>query len=155
MLSYLVQHISEYLSSHGTVIDVILRSDQSLVEEEEMREVLLSFAVSEEEGHPVATIHLVELADERCEVEVEVEFPVDHADSEAGSRLWKRAKEIVSEISFTEKCRYLEPEQPPQTGWMLDYHFILEQPGNAEEEQRLADTLRRFSADLGKLVRLD
>ncbi|KQL43851.1 hypothetical protein AN963_20480 [Brevibacillus choshinensis] len=154
MLQFMVEQLNEQLSLHGTIVDVILRSDQSLVEEEEIREVILTFTEAEDEGKPVATIHLFELAEENsCEVEVEVEYPGAQS-AELTSHLWEQAKRLVPEISLTEKRRFLEPKKPAQETRTLDFHFVVEQPLTEEELQQFTSTLERFSADLGKLVRM-
>ncbi|MDF2682460.1 MAG: hypothetical protein K0R47_3650 [Brevibacillus sp.] len=154
MLQFMVEHLNEHLSLHGTIVDVILRSDQSLVEEEEIREVILTFSDVEDDGKPVATIHLFELAEENsCEVEVEVEYR-GHMSAEQTSHLWEQAKRLVPEISLTEKRRFLEPEKPAQETRTLDYHFVVEQPLTEEAVQHFSSTLERFAADLGKLVRM-
>ncbi|QRG66053.1 hypothetical protein [Brevibacillus choshinensis] len=155
MLQFMVEQLNEQLSQHGTLIDVILRSDQSLVEEEEIREIILTFAGAEEEGKPVATIHLFELAEENsCEVEVEVEYAGARTAAHV-SQLWEHARMLIPEISLTEKRRYIEPDKPAQEVQVLDYHFVVQEPGTKEEAEAFADTLERFAADLGKLVRLD
>lgn len=154
MLQIMVEQLNEQLSLHGTIVDVILRSDQSLVEEEETREVILTFTEVEEEGKAVATIHLFEWAEETCcEIEVEVEYSGSPS-AEQTSQLWEEAKRLVPEISLTEKRRFLAPDKPAQETRILDFHFVVEQPLTEEEVQQFSSTLKRFAADLGKLVRL-
>jgi len=157
VLQYLVEQLNEHLSLHGTIMDVTLRSDQSLVEEEEIREVILSFAEAEAEGKPQATIHLFELGDgNSCEVEVEVEYGAcgEAEQTERTDSFWEQARALVPEISLTEKRRYVEPGLSAQAALMLDYHFVVAQPQTEAEQQRLTHALERFAADLGKLVRL-
>lgn len=155
MLSYLTEQINEYLSVHGVVVDVILRSEHSLVEEEEMREVEICFVEREEEGKPTATVHLVLLPnDSGCEVEVEVAYAGETLPPEAAERLWQQAREVVPEVSLTEKKRYLEPGKCVEASLVLDYHFVVEMPATEEEMAELSGLLQQFSADLGKLVRL-
>ncbi|MFD2369279.1 hypothetical protein ACFSO0_04700 [Brevibacillus sp. GCM10020057] len=149
MLQYMVEQLNEHLSAYGTILDVTLRSDQSLVEEAEVREVILTFADEETEGKPLATIHLFEL-EGSCEVEVEVQF----TGREDGGSLWLQAQAVVPEVAMTEKRRYVQPGQSAQSEVVLDYHFLAEQPQSEEEAQTLTRTLERFAADLGKLVRL-
>lgn len=158
MLQFLVEQLNEHLASHGTIVDVLLRSDQSLVEEQEIREVILTFAEEEQSeeqsGKPLATIHLFELEEaESCEVEVEVEFTGERT-AEGTRVMWEQARALIPKISLTEKKRYLEPGQSVQTAYILDYHFILESPKTEAEASQFARVLKQFSSDLGKLVRL-
>lgn len=154
VLQYLMEQFQEQLSRHGMIHDILLRSEQSLVEDEESREVTISFSKSEEEGEPAASIHLFLLPDEEsCEVEVEIAYP-GVSDAEQASRLWKQAREIVREASLTEKRRYLEPGKLGEATILLDYHFLLDQPATEEDAEELRQTMERFAADLGKLVRL-
>lgn len=149
MLQYMVEQLNEHLSLHGTIVDVTLRSDQSLVEEAEAREVILTFASEETAGKPLATIHLFEL-EGSCEVEVEVQF----AGLGEGGTLWQQAQALVPEVAMTEKRRYVQPGQSAQYDVVLDYHFLVDQPQSEDEAHALTGTLQRFAADLGKLVRL-
>jgi len=158
VLQFLVEQLNEHLASHGTIVDVLLRSDQSLVEEQEIREVILTFAEEEQSeeqsGKPLATIHLFELEEaESCEVEVEVEFTTERT-AEETRVMWEQARALIPKISLTEKKRFLEPGQPAQTAYILDYHFILESPKTEAEASQFARVLKQFSSDLGKLVRL-
>lgn len=154
MLQYITEQINESLSGHGLITDVVLRSERSLIEDEETREIALTFMEREAEGYPTATIHLFLLPDENsCEVEVEIESSLVPTDVEL-HRVWNQAREVVAEIALTEKRRYLEAGQQAEAAIILDYHFIVEMPQTEEEEAELSDRLRRFSADLGKLVRL-
>lgn len=154
MLQFMVEQLNEHLSSHGTIVDVLLRSDQSLVEEQEIREVILTFAEEEQSGKPLATIHLFELEEaESCEVEVEVEFTGERT-AEGTRVMWEQAKALIPKLSLTEKKRYLEPGQSAQTAYILDYHFVLKSPKTEAEASQFARVLKQFSSDLGKLVRL-
>jgi hypothetical protein len=154
VLQLMVEELNEHLSGHGMITDVILRSDQSLVEEEEQREVIISFAASEEEGAAVASIHLFLPADEEsCEVEVEVEYSGGREQAQI-SHLWAQARGIVPEVSLTEKSRYLEPGKKVESTLLLDYHFVIARPITEEEAGHFTSTLERFASDLGKLVRL-
>ncbi len=154
MIDVFLQHLDEHLSRHGVITDVLLRTEQSLADEEGSREVVLFFAASETElDKPVATIHLFPL-DERgtCELEVEIEFA--QKDESDFKPLWLAAQALVAEISLTEKKRYLAPGQIAESSVVLDYHFLLDLPETDEEEISFRQTLERFAEDLGKLIRL-
>lgn len=152
MLQFMVEKLGEHFSAHGMITDIVLRSDRSLVAEEELQEVIISFAASEEEHVPVASIHLFSLPDQAsCEVEVEVSYP-GVLGSDQSEQLWERARVMIPEISLTEKRRYLEPGKMAEAVIMLDYHFVVEQPITEDEELQLENVLERFSSDLGKLV---
>lgn len=154
MLQFMVEKLNEHLSSHGMITDIILRSDHSLLAEEELQEVILSFSASEEEGVPTASVHLFVLQDqESCEVEVEVTYPAK-LDKEQAERLWERARAMIPNISFSEKRRYLAPGELAESVIVLDYHFVVAQPATVDEEAQFVQTLEQFSADLGKLVSL-
>jgi hypothetical protein len=153
MLSYLTEQLTAFLSRHGVVVDVTLRSEHSLVEEEERQEVEIRFAEREEEGLPVAAVHLVMLPQESgCEVEAEIAFAAETVNADAAERLWKQAREIVPDISLTEKKRYREPGKCVEANLLLDFHFEVER--EAAGSVALEESLQRFSANLGKLVRL-
>ena len=152
MLQFMVEKLGEHLSAHGMITDIVLRSDRSLVAEEELQEIIISFAASEEEHVPVASIHLFSLPDQaNCEVEVEVSYP-GVLGSDQSEQLWERARVMIPEISLTEKRRYLEPGKMAEAVMILDYHFVVEQPITEDEELQLENVLERFSSDLGKLV---
>ena len=152
MLQFMVEKLGEQLAAHGMITDIVLRSDRSLVAEEELQEVIISFAASEEEHVPVASIHLFSLPDQAsCEVEVEVSYP-GVLGSDQSEQLWERARVMIPEISLTEKRRYLEPGKMAEAVMILDYHFVVEQPIAEDEELQLENVLKRFSSDLGKLV---
>jgi len=152
VLQFMLEKLGEHLSAHGMITDIVLRSDRSLVAEEELQEVIISFAASEEEQVPVASIHLFSLPDQAsCEVEVEVSYP-GVLGSDQSEQLWERARVMIPEISLTEKRRYLEPGKMAEAVMILDYHFVVEQPIAEDEELQLENVLERFSSDLGKLV---
>ncbi|GED72189.1 hypothetical protein BRE01_58910 [Brevibacillus reuszeri] len=154
MLQLMVERLGEHLAAHGMITDILLRSDRSLVADEESQEVILSFSIAEDENVPEASVHLFSLQDEgSCEVEVEVTFPGEWS-NEQSSRLWEQAKAMIPEISLTEKRRYLEPGKIAEAAMMLDYHFVVEQPAAEDEEKQFETLLEKFSADLGVLVRL-
>ncbi|MFY0545300.1 hypothetical protein [Brevibacillus sp. H7] len=155
MLDVLLQHLDEFLSRHGVITNVVLRTERSLLEEEEgTREVALYFAASEEElDKPVATLHLFPL-DEQNTFELEVEIEFARNDEEEVNQLWLASQKIVPEVSLTEKKRYLSPGRLAESSIILDYHFLLDLPKANQDEQVLRQTLERFAADLGKLIRL-
>jgi len=156
MLEVLLQRLDECLSRHGVITNVVLRTERSLFDEEEgNREVALFFSASatEEAENPVATVHLFPLDEQNiCEVEVEIEFvrmePTDVP------QLWKKAQEWATEISLTEKKRYVAPDRMAEYDVILDYHFMVELPQTREEEEQFQHMLEQFAADLGQLVRL-
>lgn len=153
MLQYLVEQLNEYLSRNGVITDVVLRSEQSLVEEEETQEVTISFVESEMEGKPQASIHLFLLGDDGCEVEVEIAYPAIHQQEQAHA-VWEQIRRTVPEAALTEKRRYLEPGSQVESTFQADYHFTVDRPANEKEEEELTLTLNRFAADLGALLRL-
>jgi hypothetical protein len=154
MLQYLTEQMNELLSRHGVITDVVLHSERSLIEDEETREISLTFMEQEADGNSTATIHLFLLPEENsCEVEVEIECAISPAQEEI-IRVWRLAKEVIPEIALTEKRRYLEVGQQADANIGLDYHFIVEMPDSEEAEMELHTMLQRFAADLGRLVRL-
>lgn len=154
MLQYMVEQLNEHLTRHGMITDVVLRSEHSLMEEEETQEITISFVESEEEGKPVASIHLFLLEEAHsCEVEVEVEYAGNREPDQA-SHLWEQARRMIPEASLTEKRRYLEPGKMAESMLLVDYHFTVERPQTKEAAECFAKTLEQFAADLGKLLRL-
>lgn len=156
MLEWLIERLEEHLLQHGVIVNIVLRTERSLFEEEGTREVTLYFAASDDQpDKPVVAIHLFPLDEEgMSEVEVEIEY-TEHADQQGdGRRLWEQAKDIVANISWTQKQRYLAPGQLAESRVILDYHFLLDAPHTEAEEQQLKLTIERFAADLGQLVRL-
>ncbi|MGZ0050232.1 hypothetical protein [Brevibacillus gelatini] len=154
MLQLLVEKLNQLLSARGMITDIVLRSDRSLLEDEEMREVMISFASTLAEEQPVATIHLFLLDDEQsCEIEVEIQYPYD-LQAEQIQALWAQARSRVAECSLSEKRRYIEPGKLAETSVQVDYHFVVQMPQSAEEEADLDATLERFAVDLGELVKL-
>ncbi|EST53020.1 hypothetical protein T458_19110 [Brevibacillus panacihumi W25] len=156
MLQYLTEQLNGLLSEQGIITDIVLRSERSLVEETETREITLTFMEEETEGKPVATIHLFLMPDEEsCEVEVEIEWSGALSD-EAKLHIWEQAKVVVPEIALHEKKRFLEQEYAVEQSIVLDYHFLVEMPATESEEaiQEWNGLLDRFSQDLGKLIRL-
>ncbi|GEB34396.1 hypothetical protein [Brevibacillus parabrevis] len=154
MLQLLVEKLNQLLSTRGMITDVVLRSDRSLLEDEEMREVMITFASSFEEEQPTATIHLFLLEDEQsCEVEVEIQYPGKLQEKQVQD-LWEQARGRVAECSVTEKRRYTEPGKLVEASVQVDYHFVVQTPERAEQEAALNETLERFAADLGELVKL-
>ncbi|MGN7471599.1 hypothetical protein [Brevibacillus sp. SAFN-007a] len=154
VLPLLIEKLNQLLSARGMITDIVLRSDRSLLEDEEMREVMMTFAGSDEEEQPVATVHLFELGDEQsCEVEVEIAYPnaLEAAQIQA---LWEQARSRVAECSLSEKRRYVEPGKLVETRVQVDYHFVLQAPQSAAEEAELTETLERFALDLAELVKL-
>jgi len=156
MLQYLTEQLNGLLSEQGVITDIVLRSERSLLEDTEIREIMLTFMEEETEGKPAATIHLFLMPDEEsCEVEVEMEWSGSLSD-EVKFHIWEQAKCIVPEISLSEKKRFLEREQLAEQSIVLDYHFLVQMPASGSEEavQEWNDLLDRFAKDLGKLVRL-
>ncbi|MGG1659361.1 hypothetical protein [Brevibacillus sp. NRS-1366] len=154
MLQFMVEKLSDQLSVHGVITDIVLRSDHSLLAEEELQEVIISFAASEEENVPMASIHLFLMQEQgSCEVEVEVAYPGNLEEAQV-VRQWERARTMIPEISLTEKRRYLEPEKMAEASFLLDYHFVVEQPVTDDEEAQFAKTMEQFAKDLGKLVNI-
>jgi len=156
MLQYLIEQLNGLLCEQGVITDVVLRSEQSLMEETETREITLTFMEEETEGKPVATIHLFLMPDEEsCEIEVEIEWRGMLSD-EAKFHIWQQSKDIVPEMALSEKTRYLERDHAAEQSTVLDYHFLVDMPaaGSATETREWNDMLERFAQDLGKLVRL-
>lgn len=156
MLQYLTEQLNGLLSEQGVITDIVLRSERSLVEETEIREITLTFMEEETESKPVATIHLFLMPDEEsCEIEVEIEWSGALSD-EAKFHIWEQAKAVVPEMAFSEKKRFLEREHAIEQSIVLDYHFLVEMPESGSEEAALEwnNLLDRFAEDLGKLVRL-
>ena len=146
MLQLLVEKLNQLLSTRGMITDVVLRSDRSLLEDEEMREVMITFASSFEEEQPTATIHLFLL-------EVEIQYPGKLQEKQVQD-LWEQARGRVAECSVTEKRRYTEPGKLVEASVQVDYHFVVQMPERAEQEDALNETLERFASDLGELVKL-
>ncbi len=152
MLKWLAEQLQEQLLAAGAIVNLLVRHERSLFDDHEQEEVTLVFAESEEsEEGPTATIHLFPLDETTCEIEVELAY-LNRAES--GADLWRRARKIVAEVSYTEKRRFLSPDQPAESSLTLDYHFVVTQPRTEAEASELIGRLRRFSADLAALVRL-
>lgn len=94
------------------------------------------------------------LEDEQsCEVEVEIQYPGKLQEKQVQD-LWEQARGRVAECSVTEKRRYTEPGKLVEASVQVDYHFVVQTPERAEQETALNETLERFAADLGELVKL-
>jgi len=154
MFEQLYEQLDSLLSPHGIITNVLLKSERSLLEEEEQLQMELYFAAGEEEDLPLATIHLFPIDEEACEIEVEISFDLRTQQMRETSLLWQQAQSIVEEISLTEKKRYLSAEQIAEHLLILDYHFVVTMPQNEQEATAFVETLARFATDLGKLVRL-
>lgn len=154
MLEVFIEKLDQHLSQRGVITNLLLRSEHSLYDDQETREIELVFAESESAeafNQPFASIHLFPLDQQgTCEIEVELQFQ----EREETGRLWEEARKIVPEISLTEKRRYICPERLVETSIVLDYHFVLSLPETDEEERVFTETLRRFAADLASLIRL-
>ncbi|MDC0760114.1 MULTISPECIES: hypothetical protein [Brevibacillus] len=154
MLQFMLEKLNQQLHTHGMISDIVLRSDHSLLEEAEGQEVLITFSEAEDEKQPTATIHLFSLAEEdSCEIEVEIDYPYSLQDEEI-QQLWTQAKSLVAECSLTEKRRFVEPGTQAEAKVVLDYHFVVQMPRTEAEEIAFTETIARFSADLGMLVKL-
>jgi hypothetical protein len=156
MFQPFIEALDQHLSRHGVITDVVLRTERSLLEEEDSREVTIFFAAGEAEpDKPAAAVHLFLLGDgTTCELEVELELVRELSDRQELSRLWAEAQTIVSEISLTEKRRYLRPDRVAESSVALNYHFLLDWPQTEAEEAAFHETLERFAADLARLIRL-
>lgn len=154
MFEHLYEQLDSLLSRHGMIINVLLKSERSLIEDDEQLQMELIFAASEEESLPLASIHLFPLAEDICEIEVEITFDQLGGQAKETASLWLQAKSIVAEISLSEKKRFLSAEQLAEHQLVLDYHFVLPLPKSGQETAPYLDTLARFAADLGRLVRL-
>ncbi|WP_255433668.1 hypothetical protein [Brevibacillus sp. LEMMJ03] len=155
VLQRMMEALDQALSGHGVIRDVILRTEHSLLEDEETREITVYVtATAEEAEQPLATVHLFPLPDgAACEVEAEIAYP-GAGEAEAAALLWERARAIVPEVSLTEKRRCLKPGVPAERGVTLDFHFVVEGPETNEANVRCRQALDRFAADLGRLLRL-
>ncbi|TKI54482.1 hypothetical protein E8L90_02945 [Brevibacillus antibioticus] len=154
MLQFMVEKLNQQLPMHGMISDIVLRSDHSLLEEAEGQEVLITFSEAEDEKQPTATIHLFTLAEEdSCEIEVEINYPSRLQDEEIQG-LWTQAKSLVAECALTEKRRFVEAGKQAEVNVVLDYHFVVQMPRTEAEEMAFTETIARFSADLGMLVKL-
>ncbi|WP_134686442.1 hypothetical protein [Brevibacillus migulae] len=154
MFEQLYEQLDALLSQHGIMTNVLLKSERSLLEEEEQLQMELYFAASDDEDLPLATIHLFPIDEETCEIEVEISFDQQTRQLREAAMLWQQAQSIVAEISMTEKKRYLSAEQIAEHLLILDYHFVVTMPQNEQDRSAFVDTLARFATDLGKLVRL-
>jgi hypothetical protein len=154
MLDVFIENLDQHLSQRGVITNLILRTERSLYEDKETREIELYFAESETADaldQPLALIHLFPLDQQgTCEIEVELQF---HEREETG-RLWEEARKIVPEISLTEKRRYISFDRLVERSVVLDYHFVLSLPETEEEERVFAETWGRFADDLAALLRL-
>lgn len=155
MLDVVVEQLESHLRQHGVIPDALLRSERSLYDDGESREIELVFALADDGNQPVATIHLFPLEDSGLvELEVEITYDQLQGQQRAADRLWHAASAIVREVSYTEKRRYLAPGELAEHQLVLDYHFHLYVPQSPAEAQTLDETLSRFAADLAALLRL-
>ncbi|CAM5785534.1 MULTISPECIES: hypothetical protein [Brevibacillus] len=149
MLQRLIELWDQNMPENGMIHDVILRSEHSLLEDEETKEVKLIIAPAEGE-QPAASVFLYELEPGKsCEVEIELEYPGLDL-SEQGERLWEQAREIVAEVSLSEKKRFLAPGQLAEATFILDYHFVVE----CSDEEGTEKIIKQAASDLGKLLGL-
>ncbi|GAA4703300.1 hypothetical protein [Brevibacillus fulvus] len=150
----LLEKLDQHLSQHGVITNLILRTERSLFEEEETREMELYFAAmaDNEAGQPYATLHLFPVADTMVEIEVELAFTIADAGKAEIAALWNKAREIVAEIAWTEKNRYLAPDQLVERTVVFDYHFVVDVSETAQRE--LEPLFARFAQDLAKLLQL-
>jgi hypothetical protein len=155
MLDMLVERLEQHLSRAGEVTDVLLKTERSVFADEGTHEVELYFAEKAEEwSKPLATVHLYPLDADTCEVEVEVQYVQEGGRYETPAVLWQQARQVVEEISLTEKRRYISPERLVETAFVLDYHVILVLPQAEAEADRLNRQLEQLAQQLGALVRL-
>jgi len=156
MLDVFVEQLESHLLQYGVIPDAWLRSERSLYDERESREIELVFALAEEGHQPVAAIHLFPLEEgELIELEVEITFDQLQGQKRDADRLWQKASAMIPEISYSEKRRYLSPGELAEHQLVLDYHFLLQVPQSSPDENHLfTETLARFSADLAALLRL-
>ncbi|QQE75645.1 hypothetical protein KDJ56_06785 [Brevibacillus composti] len=153
MLQTMIQLWDQHIADHAAVSDVILRSEHSLLEDEETREVKLIIAPVGAE-QPVASVFLFEIeAGRTYEVEIELEYAEASLTDEMLSR-WERAKEIVAEISLQEKKRFLAPGQLAESSIVLDYHFMLDIDGGEEAGREAEIIIKQAASDLSRLLLL-
>jgi hypothetical protein len=153
MLEHLYEQLERVLSKRGEIADVLLCTERSVYEEDEQLEMKL-YVSAGESGQPAAVIHLFPLDEHTCEVEVEITYDQINGQGRESSTLWAQAQEIVPEISFSEKKRYITADRLVEHELTLDFHFILSRPQDQEEERHMEQTLRRFADDLTHLLRL-
>jgi hypothetical protein len=155
VLQRMMEILDQALSGHGVIRDVILRTEHSLLEDEETREITVYVTASAEESEqPLATVHLFPLPDAAaCEVEAQIDYP-GAVEAEAAARLWERAREIVPDVSLTEKRRCLNPGVLAEYGVTLDFHFVVEEPDTDGTNAHCRQALDQFAANLGRLLRL-
>ncbi|MGO0062209.1 hypothetical protein ACTID9_19605 [Brevibacillus fluminis] len=155
MLEQLIGHLEQQLSEHGDIVEVIMRTEQSLIAEEETHEVELLFAENEEAvqaGKPTATIHVFPLEKGLYEVEVEVTYDCQKEKRDP-QKLLAAGQQIVAEMTLVEKTRYLEPGKAVEKLAVLAFHFIVEMPSD-EEQAHYQKLLGKWAADTGKLLLL-
>ncbi|MEJ8546784.1 hypothetical protein [Brevibacillus borstelensis] len=149
MLQRLIELWDQNMPENAVINDVILRSEHSLLEDEETREVTLIVASAEGE-QPAASVFLCELAPGKsCEVEIELEYR-NIGLLEEGTRLWERAREVVAEVSLSEKKRFLAPDRLAESSIILDYHFVLD----FSDQEGTEKIIEQAAKDLGKLLQL-
>lgn len=154
MFEQLYEQLDTLLSRHGIITNVLLKSERSLLAEEELLQMELYFAAADQEHLPLASIHLFPLDEGTCEVEVEITFDQINQQARESAFLWEQARSIVEEISLSEKKRFLAADRVAEHLLVLDYHFLVSLPQTEKEAASFLQTLTHFAADLGKLVRL-
>lgn len=155
MLDQLIEQLEQQLSQHGEIIEVIMRTEQSLLAEQVSHEVELLFAENEDaiqDGKPTAVIHVFPLEKGLYEVEVEVTYDCLQTGMES-ERLLAAAQQVIAEITLTEKRRFLEPGSQVERLAILSFHFVLELAMEQDEGQYQA-LLGQWAKDTGKLIRL-
>lgn len=155
MLEQLIEQLEQQLSLHGEIVEVIMRTEQSLLAEEETHEVEVLFAENEEaaqERKPMAAIHVFPLEKGLYEVEVEVTYDCLQTQVDP-QQLLARAQQVVAEITLTEKRRFLEPGKLGELVAVLAFHFVLEMT-NKQKEPQNQTLVAQWAKDTGRLLHL-
>ncbi|USG67289.1 hypothetical protein NDK47_08445 [Brevibacillus ruminantium] len=154
MLQRLIELWDKNIAENAVVSDVILRSEQSLLEDEETREVTLIITPLGAD-QPVASVFLYEVeAGQTYEVEIEVEY-ADAQVNDSILGLWEKARKLVAEISLQEKKRFIAEGQLVESSVVLDYHFLLKSRDQQEETlQEWEQIVNRAASDLKKILQL-
>lgn len=156
MLDRLIEQLEHHLSEEGVILDVLMRTEQSLLAAEETHELELLFATSEEaveQGKPAAAIHVFPLQQGVYELEGEVTYLGAAGMEWNPQRLLEAGQQIIPEMTLTVEQRFLSPGVCSEQRAILAYHFVLEVPVD-EDDERYHAMLASWAKDMGRLLRL-
>lgn len=148
----MVQILEQYLHQEGQVVDILLKSEQSVYDAGDAHEIEIKFIENEQSENTVAHIHLFPIDEGTCEVEVEVIYRETENPIRSVPEYWEQTFQIVEGATVTEKKRWAGPTEILEAEWIVNYFFLISIVEG--EEADVENLLAKCARDVGKLVRL-